>query len=159
MIIIKMSSARYRPRLSKLGDRHRQLLEELSQARLILRGSFSQVHTHCGKPNCWCANSNEGHAHARLTWSENGRLTTRKVPPESTERVIQLTDNYRQFRSRRRQLLSLQGQIQEMLDDYEKALINQTRKPLTFLAVEEKTSAPTRRTRQKGGDNAKAASQ
>jgi uncharacterized protein involved in propanediol utilization len=57
-------------------------------------------------------------------------MITRKVGVEDRRTVAKLTDNYRQFTERRRQLIALESQIQELLDQYEKALISQTRKPL-----------------------------
>lgn len=144
-----MSSAYIKKRLRGVIRRQRNLLEHLLRTTPILRGSFSRVHTRCGKPNCWCAESHTGHHHARVTWSENGKLTTRKVPPEQVNRIVELTENYRQFRSQRRKLLALDGEIRDLLDRYEKTLINRARKPFDFLSTTGKMSAPTNLNRQK----------
>jgi Family of unknown function (DUF6788) len=126
--------------LNLLSDRQR-LLKELLRHPRILRGSFHQVHTRCGKANCWCATARKGHAHARLTWSEAGTFTTRKVPASETEHVVELTDNYRQFRKQRRRVVALDIAIQNYLDQYETTLINEVRKPLSFLALRQRRSA------------------
>jgi len=145
-----MSTTYLKKRLLRLNRRHGELLEQILQLRPILRGSFTRVHTRCGKANCWCAESPKGHQHERITWSENGILTTRKVPAEQTGRVVALTDNYRQFRTLRRKLVALNGEIRNVLDQYEKALINQARKPLGFLDAARKVTAATSKKRQTG---------
>ena len=128
--------------LALLGD-HSRLLKQLIRTQRILRGSFHQVYTRCGKSNCWCAQARKGHAHARLTWSEEGTIITRRVPVEHRKPVLKLTDKYRQFRDQRRQLVNVEGKLQDRLDQYEKALINKTRKPLLFLAIPSAMSAKT----------------
>jgi hypothetical protein len=148
--IIKMSSAKLQQKLLTLQQRAGDHLHQLLQLRPLLRGCFSRVYTRCGKPNCWCAHRAKGHPHARLTWSENGQLTTRKVPPPALDQVQTFTDNYRKFRSLRRQLLSLHAQLQAILDRYEESLILQARKPLKSVGFTSKMSARTDRKRQTG---------
>lgn len=131
-----------------MNRRHGELLEEILKLRPILRGSFSCVHTRCGKANCWCAESPKGHRHERITWSQDGTLTTRKVPAEQADRVVALTDNYRQFRALRRQLVALDDEMRKTLDQYEKALTIQTRKSLGLLNAEPKMTARTSKKRQ-----------
>jgi len=89
-----MSSAKLKQRILDLQQRGRDLLDQLLQIQPLLRGSFTQVYTRCGKPNCWCAHSSRGHPHVRLTWSQSGQLTTRKVPAQAADRVRELTGNY-----------------------------------------------------------------
>ena len=138
---VKMSTAPTRKKLLRLIARQSQLLEQLLHGPPMLRGSFSRVFTRCGKPTCWCAGSPKGHSHTRITWSENGRMITRKVPAEHVERVVELTGTYRKFRSQRRQILSLEAQMHDSLNRYEAALIGQTRKPLSFLRPNRETQA------------------
>jgi hypothetical protein len=120
-----MSSTVFKRELLALLSRHSRLL--------ILRGSFHRVFTRCGKSNCWCAKTQKGHPHARLTWSEEGTMMTRKVGASEQKAIIKLTDTYKRFCEQRRELTALELQIQNRLDDYEKALINETRKPLGLL--------------------------
>ena len=136
-----MSSVSLKRKLLILLPRHRGLVKQLLGTRRILRGTLSQVFTRCGKTNCWCAQARRGHAHARLTWSEEGTLTTRKVPAQQLEQMNELTENYRQFRSQRRKLTALEVKIQDLLDQYQKTLIAEARKPLSFLALTSKMSA------------------
>jgi hypothetical protein len=68
-------------------------------------------------------------------------MITRKVPAGETKTVLRLTAKYRQFREQRDQLSALEVKIQDHLDQYEKALIRETRRPLSFLAIQLKMSA------------------
>lgn len=82
-------------------------------------------------------------------------MITRKVAAAERKPVVKLTENYRQFCDKRRQLSALEEKIQGLLDHYEKALIQETRKPLAFLAIRSELSAKnkpalqTRPTRRK----------
>lgn len=141
-----MSSPFFKRKLLALLADHGQLLRQILRHQHLLRGSFHQVYTRCGKSNCWCAKAGQGHAHTRLTWSEEGTMVTRKVAAKKRKTVLKFTDNYRQFSEQRRQLRALESQLQDRLDQYEKALINQTRKPLGFRVrpspLSMKTQAP-----------------
>jgi hypothetical protein len=107
----------------------------------MLRGSFHQVYTRCGKENCWCAKARKGHPHTRLTWSEDGVMMTRKVAASTREAVIELTAAYQQFNEQRRELTALHQRIQAGLDDYEKAVVRQSAKPMGLLPAKASLSA------------------
>ena len=130
-----MSSLDPEKKLQKLIDEQQTLLDQLLDRSPILRGSFSRIHTRCGKENCWCAQAGQGHVHARITWSQNGQLVTRKVPEESQDKVRQLTASYRLFRRRQRRLIELATVLKATLSFYEKALETRTRSTLPFLVV------------------------
>ena len=144
-----MSSDSLKQKLLTLLSDHSRLLRQLLRLRSIMRGSFHQVSTRCGKSNCWCAKAAQGHVHARVTWSEEGTFITRKVPATEIKHVQKLTKNYRGFRRQRRQLVALESRIQDRLDQYEKALIREVRKPLSFLALAPQMSAKTTTALQK----------
>jgi hypothetical protein len=147
-----MSSTSTKKKLLPILSARQKLLQQILRPQGLLRGSFHEVYTRCGKANCWCAKARKGHAHARLTWSEEGTMITRKVGLAERKTVAKLTDNYRQFAAQRRQLTALELQIQEHLDQYEKALVSETRKPLGLvptpvrLSVKIRSSLQTRRT-------------
>jgi hypothetical protein len=143
-----MSSVNLQQQIATLRQRGRELLDHLLQIQPLLRGSFTQVYTRCGKSNCWCAHSPKGHPHVRLTWSENGHVTTRKVPAPAADQVRKLTGNYRQFRALRRQLQALQARLQDLLDRYEQSLIVQAQRPLRAVGFSPKMSARTGKRRQ-----------
>ena len=129
-----MSSTHLKQRLLRLLSERQRLLRQMLRSQRMLRGSFHQVYTRCGKSNCWCAKAKKGHPHSRLTWSEEGAMMTRKVGVLEQQAVIKLTGAYKRFCEQRQQLGALDQQIQDRLDDYEKALIGETRKPLGLLA-------------------------
>ena len=68
-------------------------------------------------------------------------MKTRKVRVSEQKAVIKLTATYKQFCKQRQQLSNLDQQIHDRLDDYEKALIGETRKPLGLLASKARLSA------------------
>ena len=149
-----MSSAVFKQKLRDLLSRHGRLLRQILRHQRLLRGSFHQVYTRCGKSNCWCAKAKKGHPHARLSWSEEGTMMTRRVGASEQKAVHQLTATYKRFGEQRRQLSALERQIQDRLDDYEKALIQQTREPLGLLpgtsplSAKNKMPLQTRRARR-----------
>lgn len=144
-----MSTAKYRKKLGDLQKRQEKLIGELLKMRPILRGTVSQVYTRCGKPNCWCAASPEGHPHLRITWSQKGKMITRKVPSAELSRIRDLTENYRRFRSLRRKLSELNIQIKQMLDFYQTALIEDSRTGMSFLGFRTKNAAQQTKRLQK----------
>ena len=139
-----MSIADLEKKLRKLIDEQQALLAQLLDSSPVLRGSFSRIHTRCGKPNCWCAQEGKGHVHARITWSQNGQLVTRKVPEAFLDRVRQLTASYRQFRQHQRRFMQLAAVLKATLSSYEKALEARTRSTLPFLAVRVASTAQNR---------------
>ena len=143
-IHIKMSIRKIQKRLQRLNERHQGLLKDLLNPPPMLRGSFSCVSTRCGKPTCWCAQSVKGHRHNRLTWSERGKMRTRKVPEEQVDRIKELTGRYRLFRQHRRELHQVQKQLIETIAKLESAVNAQTRKPISYLAITPKTAPQTR---------------
>jgi hypothetical protein len=128
-----MSSALFEKKLQGLIAQQGILLDSPLEGSPMLRGSFSQVHTCCGKANCWCARTGKGHPHARITWSQQGKLITRKVPSDYIERVRQLTASYRRFRSLRRRLMEIFDSLKLVLASYEEVLSERTRETMPFL--------------------------
>ena len=116
--------------------RQEQTLERLLKTPPMLRGTFSRVQTHCGKSNCWCAHSSRGHSHARITWSKDGKLKTRKVPLDQIDQIYKLTRTYRQFRSLRRKIAVLQAEMRSLLDDMEREKVKEACKALNFQDIE-----------------------
>jgi len=149
-----MSSSFLTKKLRTLASGYSRLLRQILRHEQMLRGSFHQVYTRCGKPNCWCAKAKKGHPHTRLTWTEEGIMMTRKVGSAERKSVLKLTEAYKRFGEQRRQLTALHQQIQNRFDDYEKAVVRQSRKPLGLLPprapLSAKSQSPlqTRRPRQ-----------
>jgi hypothetical protein len=130
-----MTTTKSRTALLTLYDQQTRLIRQLLTLQPLLRGTVSHVVTRCGKARCWCAQSPKGHPHVRMSWSQQGTIITRKVPSSDLTNVRTLTENYRRFRSLRRRLLGMQSKMKNMFDDYEMALIEQSRMRLPFLSV------------------------
>ena len=149
-----MSSTFLRKKLRTLASDYGRLLRQILRHQQMLRGSFHQVYTRCGKANCWCAQAKKGHPHTRLTWTEDGLMVTRKVGVSERKAVATLTDAYKMFGEQRRELTALHQRIQDRLDDYEKAVVRQSRKPLGLLprkaslSPKNQSTLQTRRLRQ-----------
>ena len=140
MIVIKMSSKiiqNNRKNLLRAERERSRLLSELLDVRIMLRGSYALVYTKCGKDTCRCKQG-KGHPHPRISWSEKGKGITRKVPRDQIAWVREVTENYREFRSLRRSLISLEAESKKLLDDLENALIERTRKGMSFLGTNER---------------------
>jgi hypothetical protein len=152
-----MSSSFLRKKLRTLASDYGRLLRQILRPEQMLRGSFHQVYTRCGKMNCWCAKAKKGHPHTRLTWTEEAVMMTRKVGTAERKAVLKLTEAYKRFGEQRRQLTALHQQIQDRLDDYEKAIVRQSRKPLGLLprkaplSAKSQSSLQTRRPGQNQG--------
>jgi len=136
-----MSTEKYRKKLRELQRRQEKVLRELLEVRPILKGTVNKIYTRCGKPNCWCATGPGGHAHIRISWNQNSKTVTRKIPADKLSRVRKLTDNYRHFRSLRRQLSELNKQIKQALDCYQTAMVEDSRTGMSFLCLNTKNAA------------------
>ena len=118
---IKMSSKKiqkYRIELLRREQERSRILSELVSVKRMLNGSYAMIYTKCGKENCRCKNE-KGHPHSRITWSQKGTGFTRKVPLDQIAWVQKVTQNYRNFRSLRRQLNSLELDSKKLLDKIE----------------------------------------
>ena len=152
-----MSSTIFRRKLRRLASDYGRLLRQILRHEQMLRGSFHQVYTRCGKENCWCAKAKEGRPHTRLTWSQAGVMMTRKVGTSERKAVGKLTSVYKHFSQQRQELAALHQKIQAELDAYEDAVITQSRKPLGLLPRKEslsrKTESPLQKRRRRQNQN------
>ena len=144
-----MSTKNYKKKLRELQSRQDKLIRELLEVRPILKGTVNKIYTRCGKPNCWCADGSGGHAHIRISWNQNSKTVTRKIPAEELSRVRNLTENYRHFRSLRRQLSELNKQIKKALDCYQTALVEESRSGMLFLGFNTKNADQSSKRLQK----------
>jgi hypothetical protein len=111
-----------------------QLVETLVETNPMVRGSFSTVHRRCGKPTCWCAEPGQkGHESTRITWTENGTSRTRTLREEDQDRLRKEVENYRAYRQGRRQLRDEESLLEELLDAYERAVVQDPAQDKTSL--------------------------
>lgn len=111
---------------------HAVLLEKLLSESPIVPGAYRKVFVKCGKENCWCKEG-QGHPFRRITWSESGKSKTKSIPPEDVDWIIKVTENYRNFRKKRRKLSLLETKIKTELDIWERKQIKATRKIKKYL--------------------------
>lgn len=98
----------------------------------MLPGAYKEVYCKCGKPNCWCYKEG-GHLFRRITWSENGRSKTKAIPEDDIGWIKGLTDNYREFQKKRRQIKELEALLKELIGEHAKALIKKSRQQRNYL--------------------------
>jgi len=114
--------------------RRREFISLLLENKKMVKGSFCQIFVKCGKKNCWCVNG-KGHSHWRMSLREQGKSFSRAVPIEEYEWIKEMTGNYRIFKKMRKQLVKLEKEIQILLDRYENACVNQSKKGKSYLDV------------------------
>jgi hypothetical protein len=135
--MVKMSSKNEIKRLEKLKNR---ILEEILQIPTMLPGSYNQVYCKCGKKNCWCYNRESGsgsdkvaHPFRRITWTEKGVAKTKAIPEKDVNWIKEVTENYRNFRKKCKEIQRLEKRIRSLLDQYGKDIVKKTRKLRKYL--------------------------
>ena len=108
----------FRRQLLELQQQLPVLLESFLGQEPLLPGSMYTLRRRCGKPTCHCARG-ELHASTVLSYRGQGRPQNITPPPEQVSAVQRLTDDYRQFRRARTQLLRLQRQVVDLIDGIE----------------------------------------
>jgi hypothetical protein len=108
----------FRQRLHELQQQLPPLWEAFLGREPLLPGSVYVLRRRCGKPTCHCAQG-KLHASTVLSYRGQGRPQNITPPPEQVPAVQKLTDEYRQFRQARTQLLRLQRQILKLIDGIE----------------------------------------
>src|SRR5271157_4372450 len=107
-----------RQQLRELQQQIPSLLEAFLGREPLLPGSVYTLRRRCGKPTCHCAQG-EPHTSTVLSYRGQGRPQNITPPPEQVSTVQKLTDDYRQFRRGRTQLLRLQRQVLKLIDGIE----------------------------------------
>ena len=113
-------------RIKELQRRRNQLLKEMLAFRLMIPGAFKEVYRKCGKDNCWC-HDQPGHLLRRITWSEQGVSRSKAIPEQDMAWIKSATRNYRDFRSKRRDILELDKIIKALLDAHDKNVVKKSR--------------------------------
>jgi len=112
------------------------LVDELLQIENLLKGSYRDVYTKCGKPTCWCFDG-KGHKHGRLSWQEKGKPYIRAIPKDDVEWVIEMTVNHKHFKKKFQQLVEIQEKIKGALEEYCDKRIMKTKRRKKYLDVNE----------------------
>ena len=126
-----MSSKKQIKKLEKLRNR---IIEEIFGIQLMIPGSFNQVYCKCGKKNCWCYGKDKaGHTFRRIIWTEKGVPKTKAIPQEDVDWIKNVTESYRTFRKKRKEIQRLEDSIRRLLDEYAKDIVKNTRKLREYL--------------------------
>jgi hypothetical protein len=88
------------PEAEEVPEAVRILVEQLSQARPLRRGSLGERYIKCGKPNCACATSEEARhgPYFSLTRVVDGQTRSRRLTAQQAERVREQLIAGQQFR-------------------------------------------------------------
>ena len=119
--------------IKKLEKKHSQIINELLDFKDMIPGAYNEVFCKCGKENCWCIQENRGHLFRRITWSENRRSMTRAIPENDISWIKNVTQNYKLFKEKRKQIKKIEIQLNVLLNDFSKSIIENTRKLKEYL--------------------------
>lgn len=119
--------------IKNLEKQRLDLIRELLDSPLMVRGTYSETFCRCGKPNCWCATASKGHPCRRITWTKDARPGTKNIPVEDIDWIKEMTANYRKFRKSRTKLRKLEQTLSSLLNDLEEEVISRTRKFKKYL--------------------------
>lgn len=121
----------------KIKEKHfQEVLSKLFELKSMVWGSFCLIHVKCGNKYCQCKDG-KLHPHRRMSWREGGRGLSRAVPKEDYSWIEEMTENYREFKKLRRELRSLEEEIDVLLDAYEEIVVKKTRKGKPYLEISE----------------------
>lgn len=139
--MVKMPSIKYIKKTKTLEKLMGQALDEMLSIKTMLPGSYNKVYCRCGKRNCWCYGEVEGkkdkdkpaHPFRRITWMEKGVSKTKTIPEKDVDWIKQVTENYRKFRKKRKEIQKLQENIRRLLEDYRMHIVKKTRRLKEYL--------------------------
>lgn len=120
--------------LKNKENQFQELLSKLLELDRMVWGSFCLIHVKCGNKYCQCKNG-KLHPHRRMSWRENGKGLSRAVPKEDYDWIEEMTGKYREFKILRRELRTLEEEIEELLDAYEEIVVKKTRKGKPYLEI------------------------
>jgi hypothetical protein len=112
---------------TKLNDTHtqiQQLIQDFQARRPLLPGSLYTLKRRCGKPNCHCV---DGQLHTSTVLSYRGEQKPRTISPpaDQIDALENMTDDYRDFRKARAQLVRLQRKMLEHVDQIQTLRVQQ----------------------------------
>lgn len=95
---------------ARLRQRKHVLLRDLQIPPDALPGSLSLTHSRCGKPSCWCAQS-EGHPSWSLTFMVHGKKRVERIPDEWIEQIRPLVEQGREFKEAVGEIFAANAQL------------------------------------------------
>ena len=114
-------------KLKNIETKHNGILKEILGIQQMLPGTFNEVYCKCGRKNCWCYKSDNGHPFRRIIWSEQGKQKIKSIPLKDVPWIKMATENYRTFRRKKRELKNVSEEMQKVLEEHAKIIIKKTR--------------------------------
>ncbi|SRR6266540_3636875 len=110
------SQAQLERRLERLRRDYQAIKARLSEVGFICEGSLAELYTSCGNPNCRCADPQQRHGpYWQLTWKEQGKTVTRRLPAEDAAIYQEWIDNRRQMEAALEEMRDLSRQAGEQI--------------------------------------------
>src|SRR5262245_14639446 len=120
-------------KLKSLESERNRLITELIETRSMLRGTFENNYRRCGKATCWCATSEKGHPHNRITGTKDTIGFTISIRKEDVDWIEGVTQAYKRFRKQRQRLRELNEEERQLLNQLEEEVTEKTRKLRDYL--------------------------
>ncbi len=118
--IFNMDLSHCRQKLSAIIAEEARLLRVFSGREALMKGSIYRTRTKCGNKNCKCSKG-ELHIVWRITKSEEGKTRTKSLcRNEEIEKYKKLTENYREFREARAQIVEIHKEQIKLINQIEK---------------------------------------
>ena len=114
-------------RIKQLREKQDALIKSITSIKEMLPGAYKKVNRKCGKPNCWCNEKNKGHPLKRITWTEGGKSFSKAVSDKNIPWIIHATDNYRTYRTLKKQLYEVDAEIHVNIYKLSRMIIEKTR--------------------------------
>ena len=114
--------------INALESQRSELLQAITSIYPMIPGSYNEVNRKCGKPNCWCNSSTNGHPSKRITWKERGVSCSKVVGDNDVEWVMNATGNYRKFRSMIATLEQMEIRLHQALREHAAGIIEKTKR-------------------------------
>lgn len=75
------------------------ILKKIRQISNLMRGSIIHTSRKCGKKNCWCYKSKEGHPLVYLTLKSKEKVHNISINKEQLSKVRKITNEYKKLRN------------------------------------------------------------
>lgn len=114
-------------RIKQLLEKRDTLIKSITSIKEMHPGAYKKVYRKCGKPNCWCHEKNKGHPLKRITWTEGSKSFSKAVSDKNIPWILHVTDNYRTYRTLKKQLYEVDAEIHVTIDNLSRMIIEKTR--------------------------------
>jgi|GEM_PF-738279 len=117
-------------KIRRLEYRRQRILGDLLQPGEMLSGSIKTVYRKCGKKNCWCFESKDGHAYDRLCWrdKEISAARNKSLPEQDLEWARRCVENYHTYKQCLNELQNIDNELYECLKELMYSIIQKCRK-------------------------------